>query len=181
MQFKGYVESIYGCHSKIKSMGNIYTDIVEDIEIRPEKSKLVLKWTVRLSVGLIILAFAWGQLKVLRLNRIAEFEQSLDANTKAVTTLKEDMTEGFKEVNSRIDKVYDDGYKAFDDYQRYNKKQLELIIDYGSTSKDLLKRMLDLNSTENTRSVESQLNQAKSMNKATVKSDSVSIRVQPIK
>ena len=105
-------------------------------------------------------------------------EKSIGDGAKATTELKDQMLINFKLVNDRIDKVYTDGSKAFDDFQQYNNKQLGIIIDYGSSNKDLLKRMLEINTIEKTKSVENQLEQAKRTNPT---HDSVNIIVRPVK
>jgi len=144
-------------------MGNIFSDITEDIELKPTKSKKIIKWLVRIAVALIVLAFGYGQYKVIRLNKMAEIEkatielkQQIETNTKA-------MTEGLESVNKRIDKVYDDGIREFNSFQDFNKKQLIMIIDYGQTNKSLLKQMLELNSIEKSESVENNLEKAKTL------------------
>lgn len=161
-------------------MGNIFSDITEDIELKPTKSKKVIKWVVRIAVALIVLAFGYGQYKVIRLNKMAEIEkatielkQQMESNTKA-------MTEGFKAVNSRIDKVYDDGLKQFNDFQEFNKKQFILVIDYGQTNKSLLKQILELNMTEKAKSVENSLEQQKTLPPVVVPKDSISIIIKPV-
>lgn len=135
-------------------MSNIITDIVDEIQIKPSKSKLVLKWVVRVALVLISGAFVVGQIKVSRQNKMNDFEKSLNNNTNATIELK-------REMKNRIDKVYADGYKAFDDFQQFNKKQLILVLDYGQINKELLKKILELNTIEKTKSVENQLEQAK--------------------
>lgn len=154
-------------------MSSIFSDIVEDVNVKPSKSKLVLKWVVRISVTLISVAFVFGQIKMGHLNRLDDIEKSLQENIKATNELKQEMIDGFDNITIRIDGVYDDGYDAFNDYQEYQKKQLNLIIDYGQTNKDLLKRMLELNTIEKNREVESELKQAKRNN--------LSIAIKPIK
>lgn len=141
---------------------NILNDIVDEVTLKPSKTKLVLKWVLSISGTLILLAFTFGQFRSSYFGRLDKFEKSLDNNTKATIELKQDMNAGFDKVNARIDKVYDDGYKEFDAFQQYNSKQLGLIIDYGSSQKDLLKRMLEVNTMEKSKSVESNLQQAKS-------------------
>ena len=161
-------------------MGNIFEDITQDIEIKPTKSKLVIKWVVRLAILVASLAFAYGQYKVLKAEKMKEIEKVLIDNTNAINNLKSEMNVGFEKVNGRIDKVYDDGIKEFNSFQEYNKKQLILVIDYGQTNKNLLKQMLDVNAMEKSRAVETQLNQAKTPLKATtsLKNDSLSIFVK---
>ena len=161
-------------------MGNIFTDVVDDINLKPTKSKLILKWVIRIAIILIMGAFAYGQIKVLRLNKMAEIEKAILEQTKATNELKKEMSDGFEKVNGRIDKVYDDGIKSFNDHQLFTKKQLELVIDYGQTNKSLLKQMLDLNVTENNRTVENNLEQAKILPPVVVPRDTVSITIKKL-
>ena len=161
-------------------MSNIFSEITDDINIKPDKSKKVLKWVIRIAVFLISAAFVLGQIKIKSLNKISNFEKSLQDNTKATTELKEEMKDGFKAVNGRIDKVYDDGLKTFNDFQEYNKKQLVLIIDYGQTNKGMLKEILDVNSLEKSKSIENQIERAKTLPPVVVPKDSFNIIVTPI-
>lgn len=156
-------------------MGNIFTDIVEEVQVKPSHSKTILKWTVRIAVILIGAAFTYGQIKSTRLNRLDDIQQGLDENATAVTTLSDRMNTGINRLDSRIDRVYVDGYKAFADFQEYNKKQLGMIIDYSGSNKEMLKRMLEIVTMEETKRVETELEQAK------VARDTLSIKITPIK
>lgn len=141
-------------------MRNIINDIVEDIDIKPNKTKIVFRWVLTIAVMLIGLAFAFGQFKSSFFNRMDEFETSLMKNTEAIEVLGKTSVVGFEQVNTRIDKVYDDGLKMSKEFQENNIQQLELIIDYGSSNKDMLKRMLRINSLN----LETQVNRAKNEN-----------------
>lgn len=156
-------------------MGNIFSDIVEEVQVKPSHSKTILKWTVRIAIILIGAAFTYGQIKSSRLNRLDNIEDGINANADAIIDLGDKVNVGLNHLDSRIDKVYVDGYKAFADFQDYNKKQLGMIIDYSGSNKEMLKRMLDLISTEETKKVENQLEQAKA-NK-----DTLTIKVTPLK
>jgi predicted RND superfamily exporter protein len=161
-------------------MSNIFSEITEDIELKPTKSKKVIKWVVRIAVLLICGAFVLGQFKIKSLNKITNIEKSLQENTKAVVDLDKKTEEGFNVVNGRINKVYDDGLKAFTDFQEYNKKQLNLIIDYGQTNKSILKQILDINSLEKTKSIEGQIERAKTLPPVVVPKDSFNIIITPV-
>jgi hypothetical protein len=161
-------------------MSNIFSEITDDLNIKPDKSKKVLKWVIRIAVFLISAAFVLGQIKIKSLNKINNFEKSLQDNTKATTELKEEMKDGFKAVNLRIDKVYDDGLKTFTDFEIYNNKRLNMIIDFGQTNKNLLKQMLDVNSLEKSRSIENQIEQAKTLQPVVAPKDSFNIIIKPI-
>jgi hypothetical protein len=161
-------------------MRNIFSEITDDINIKPDKSKKVLKWVIRIAVFLITGAFVLGQIKINTLNKITNIEKSLQDNTQAVKDLRQETQAGFKTVNLRIDKVYDDGLKVFNDFQEYNKKQLGLIIDYGQTNKSILKQILDINSLEKSKSIESQIERAKTLPPVVAPKDSFNIIVEPI-
>ena len=156
-------------------MGNIFSDIVEEAQIKPSYSKTVLKWTVRIAIILIGAAFTYGQLKSTRLNRLDDIENGVTSNSNAIITLTDKVNDGLNSLDTRIDRVYVDGFKAFSDFQDYNKKQLGMIIDYSGSNKEMLKRMLDIVTTEETKRVETELEQAKAAK------DSLSIKVTPIK
>lgn len=138
-------------------MGNILADIVEEIDIKPNKSKLILKWVIGISGSLIVTAFLVGQLKVKHINRLDRIETNL-------VEMKVENRNGFNAVNARIDKVYDDGLFMFNEFQKNNSKQLELIIDYGDSNGDMLKRMLEINRIN----FQSQIEKAKNENVAPV-------------
>ena len=142
-------------------MGNIINDIVEDVNIRPNKTKIVFRWILIVAVTLIGLAFAFGQFKSSFFNRMDGFEGKLNEQTIKVEQMQTQITTGFNNVDIKIDKVYTDGFTAFEEYHNFNKEQLLLVLDYGQINKDLLKRMLELNAQEETRKVDTQLEQTK--------------------
>jgi hypothetical protein len=159
-------------------MSELAKDIVEVIDIKPNKTKVIIKWIITISLSLITMAFVFGQFKSSFFNRLDRIEKSMNDGTKATTELKDEMKYSFTQVNARIDKVYTDGSKVFDDFQQYNNKQLGIIIDYGSSNKDLLKRMLEVNTIEKTQNVQNELEQAKKTNPTY---DSARIIIRPIK
>lgn len=142
-------------------MGNIFEDMVEEMPIKASKAKTVRTWIVRIAVILIGVAFIAGQIKIKSLNKVNNFEKSLQDNTQAIQDLNKKVDDGFKATNSRINKVYDDGNKIFTDYVTFNKEQLKAVVDYGASNKEMLKRMLDLNVLEKSKTVENQVQQAK--------------------
>jgi len=157
-------------------MSNIVADIVEDIQIKPSKLKLVLKWVISLSVSAVVVAFTFGQVKATRLNKLDYYEKVINENTAAMVDLRAEMKVGFQEVNARIDKVYDDGFRAFTDFQELNNKQLGMIIDYGKSDKEMLKRMLEITSMEKTQAIETQVEQAKNTKSTTLPESQIVIR-----
>ena len=145
-------------------MGNIINDIVDEVEIKPHKSKLIIKWIISISISLIMAAFIFGQLKSSYVHRIDNIENSLNSNTLAIKQLGNKLDSNFSVINGRINKIYDDGLTAFNTYQEYNKKQLGLIIDYGSTNKDLLKRMLEINAMQSDINLKANIESSKNKN-----------------
>ncbi len=142
-------------------MSNILVDIVDDVQLKPSKMKLLLKWVIGVASTAVIVSFTFGQINANRLNKLNSLENLLDANTAAMVDLRAEMKAGFEEVNARINKVYDDNYKALADFQVFNNKQLGLIIDYSKTNKDLLKNVLELNSMQQMKQLETGIEQAK--------------------
>jgi len=142
-------------------MSDFIEDVVDSV-IKPKNSKLFIKWLIRGSIVLITFAFIFGQIKIAHLNRLNSIEKSVNENIKATNELRKEIKSSINEVNSSIDKIYEDGSKIFENYQKHNKKQLELIIDYGSTNKELLKKVLEINESENIGFVEKQIIDAKS-------------------
>jgi len=142
-------------------MGNILNDIVEEIDVKPNKTKLILKWVLRIGGTLIGAAFVFGQIKMGHLNRLDGMEAELLKQGNTLTEIKAENQLNFDATNARIDKVYSDGVILFNDYQEYNGKQLELIIDFGQENKDMLKRMLEINALEKKQNVAMQAEQAK--------------------
>ena len=134
-------------------MGSILADIVEEIDVKPNKTKLILKWVIGISGSLIATAFLIGQLKTKHINRLDRIETNQ-------LEMKVENRNGFNAVNARIDKVYDDGLVMFNEFKKNNNQQLNLIIDYGDDNKDMLKRMLEIN----TLNLESQIERAKNQN-----------------
>jgi len=166
-------------------MSDIIKDIVEDIDenlnLKPKMSRIVLKWVIRIGIILICGAFVIGQIKSNHINKLDKIQKSVDDNTLAINNLNQQMITGFNNTNLRINNVYDDAYGAFNDFQIYNKKQLEIIVKYGQTNKELVLEMLDANSTENTKNVKINLQQKKEENIETnphVKKN-ISIGVRP--
>lgn len=113
-------------------------DIVDEIEVKPNRYKLILKWVIAVSGSLIATAFLVGQLKTKYVNRLDRIESNQ-------LEMKVENRKGFTDVNARIDKIYGDGLFMFNEFQKNNNQQLNLIIDYGDDNKEMLKRMLEIN------------------------------------
>ena len=106
-------------------MGNIVNDIVDEVNIKPNKTKQIIKIVVSVACSLIVLAFAFGQFKSSFFNRMDSLEEKVDKQTIAVEQLSTDMNAGFDAVDTKIDKIYSDGLTIFNNFQEYNDAQLE--------------------------------------------------------
>lgn len=142
-------------------MGNIVNDIVEDINIKPNKIKLVLKWIISITGSLIVLAFTFGQFKSSFFNRMDKFEETLTENATSITNLDTKMNIDFKNIDIRIDKIYTDGLLIFNNFQDYNNAQLGLIIDYSNDNKNMLKRMLEISAIKQQQEIKTHVEIAK--------------------
>ena len=89
-------------------MGSILADIVDEIDVKPNKTKLILKWVVGISGSLIATAFLLGQLRTKHINRLDRIETNQ-------LEMKVENRNGFNAVNARIDKGYDDGFVIFNE------------------------------------------------------------------
>jgi len=85
---------------------SILEDIVEEVEIKPEKSKSIVRWIVRISVMLIGVAFIFGEIKIKVLNKVDNFQSSLDANTNAVINTRKEFREAINKEDERIQTLY---------------------------------------------------------------------------
>jgi hypothetical protein len=133
---------------------NIFDGITDGIDLKPNKLKLILKWGINFAPAIIYGAFTIGQVKMNSADSIKELNKSLIENTQTIKELKIEVANQNTKTNLRIDKIYETGYDAFADYQDYNKKQLNLIIDYGQSNKELLKKMLEVNDIEKNKNIE---------------------------
>jgi hypothetical protein len=136
---------------------------------------------VSVSLTLITAAFVFGQFKASFFNRLDGIENTMKEQTKATDELKVEINAGFTQLNSRVDKVYTDGYEAFDDFQQYNKNLLIMIIDNVGSNKTLLKQMLEITTMEKTKGIENELEQAKRTIPKTNDSIPINIVVKPVK
>ena len=141
---------------------NLVNDIVQQIvDEKPQKSKIIIKWLIRVSIFLVGVAFTYGQYKMGQLNKLGEIQKNMEAlqietkkNTEAINNLQINFDTELKNMKN-------EGYDWFLDYQKYTKNQFELIIDYGSTNKDLLKRMIEINAQEKSQDLKTKLEQSK--------------------
>lgn len=95
-------------------MSNILDDIVEDVVIKPSKTKIIIKWILRIAVFAIIAAFIIGQFKVTAINKINDIEKTGVDNKNAINELEKDIDSRFDKIdnkindnNKRIDIIYE--------------------------------------------------------------------------
>ena len=66
-------------------MSNIVNDIFDEIDVKTNKSKLILKWVLGVSGSLIMAAFLFGQFKMRHLNRLDSMEAEMVKQTKMIS------------------------------------------------------------------------------------------------
>ena len=135
--------------------------ILEDIEFKGNKANILLKWVIGLAGSAIVGAFVIGQIKMTRLNKLDDIEALALQGIEATAKLEAKVDANAEKTDAKIDKLYEDGFEAFEEYREFNNEQFKLIIDYGATNKDLLKRMLDLNSQEKSKQIGNGLQESK--------------------
>jgi hypothetical protein len=135
--------------------------ILNDIEFKGNKTNILLKWVVGVAGSAVVGAFVVGQLKMTRLNKLDDIEALAKQGVEETAKLRTDMERGFENQNKKIDNIYIDGMEAFEEYRLFNNDQLKLIIDYGEDNKELLKKMLEMNSREKAQDIENDLNKSK--------------------
>lgn len=118
-------------------MSDILDDIVDEIEVKPNNSKSILKWVAGASLTLITLAYTAGKINSNFFGKLEKLEKIDTENS-----VKIDLT------NKRIDKVYDDVNNELIIFKDYENRQHYLIIDYGDSNKELLKKVLFNNATQ---------------------------------
>lgn len=115
-------------------------------------SKTVIGWIAGGAISFVNIVFYFGVSKANSANTtnndIKELKELTIQNHNDMVELKKTFTDFTASVNGKFNKVYDDEYNRWNDYQSYSKKQFELIIEYGSTNKKLMKDMLDMNHTD---------------------------------
>jgi archaellum component FlaF (FlaF/FlaG flagellin family) len=138
---------------------NLVKDIVNDVHIKPSRTKVVLRWVVTASLMLIAAAFIVGQFKTSYVNKIKILEEQIRKNQEAYDKLHQEMHVYINETNQKIDKIYVDAYEFFSEFNRFRNDQIKLILDNSTIpNKEMLKRMLDLNTRENMRKLEMEFN-----------------------
>lgn len=115
-------------------------------------SKTVIGWIAGGAISFVNIVFYFGVSKANTDNAInndiKDLKELTIQNHNDMAELKKTFTDFTTSVNNKFNKMYDDEYNRWNDYQVYSKKQFELIIDYGSSNKKLMKDMLDMNHTD---------------------------------
>jgi len=143
-------------------MGNILVDIINNINIKPNKFKLVIGWVVSVATSLIILAFMFGGFKSSYYNKVNEIDEKIDNNRIEISNIKKEMDNRSNIIDRKFEKVYDDGLLYFNDLKNYDDKQHKLIIEYGNNdNNDILKEMLEMNKSEITKDLYFQIDKSK--------------------
>ncbi|MFW6219900.1 MAG: hypothetical protein ACOC33_03590 [bacterium] len=136
----------------------VFTDILNNIDFKGNKANITIKVIIAISLFLISGAFFIGQFKTRHLDKLNDIEnlakQSLNKNIQ----LEKKFDSSIKALENKIDNVYIDGFKAFDEYRELNDKQLKMIIEYGDDNKELLKELIDIKSQEGSQKIKNNIN-----------------------
>jgi hypothetical protein len=127
------------------------SEFFQDIEINPKKSKNIIKWIVYISLFLIMGAFTTGQILTNKINKLNKIETQVSSIDKKITILSIKTDSAFKSVDKKFQDGYSNGLDIMDNYQEHVQSQLELLVDYGSENKELLKSALKLRESDNER------------------------------
>lgn len=90
---------------------DIVDDLMEDVEIKPNKSKLIIKWTVRISIIAIVAAFVIGQFRITYLNKFTNIESNIIQLEKTDLRLESKDNEIEKKVDNLETEVKKNGEK----------------------------------------------------------------------
>lgn len=129
--------------------------------------KTILKWVIGSFVTVAVGAYGYGQFKTNKSYKEKELRNAIIETNMKIDELQKTTNTGFNILNKKVEKIYEDGYDAFADYQKFNKKQLEIIVDYGQTNKDLVKKMLDFSMNEKISQMENYVELSKKTNVTT--------------
>lgn len=144
-------------------------NIFNDIEFKNDKNTTIIKWIVSVALFAIVTAFMIGQIKTKFFERVNDIEILARQNKNSINKLRNNIKLDVKQINKQIDKIYNIGIQEFEEYRIFNSQQLEMVIEFGqndeNANKELLKKILKLNSKENAKRIESQINLLKSTNK----------------
>lgn len=126
-------------------------EFFEDIEVNPKKSKKIIKWIVYLSLFLIMGAFTTGQILTNKTNKLNSIEFQVKSVDSKISKLNIKTDSGFKAIDKKLEDGYKNGLIIMNSYQDHVQGQLELLVDYGSENKELLKSALKLRENDNER------------------------------
>lgn len=84
-------------------MSDILNDIIDDVVIKPNKTKIIIKWILRIAIFAIVAAFIIGQFKVTTINKINEIEKNGIDNKNAILDLENEMKNRFDKVDDKIE------------------------------------------------------------------------------
>lgn len=155
-----------------------FLDFFNDIQFKGNKANILLKWVIGIAGTAVVGAFIVGQLKMRHLNKLDNIEKIAIEGILKTEQLEKKMEIGFEEQDAKLDKIYDDGIDAFEEYRQFNNEQLKLIIDHGDESKELLKKMLEINSKEKAIQIENNLQKSKRENPDTTPNPELKINVR---
>lgn len=134
-------------------------ELFDNIEFKGNSAKIILRWFIGIIGFLLISAFLAGQIKTNFINNLKKIEKNTNKNYVLIKQNQKLIREQnktfniitntqYNDLDNRINKIYFDGIDALNEYKNYSNKQLKLIIDYSQNNKELLKKVIDMNSEE---------------------------------
>ncbi len=128
----------------------------KNITVNPVMLKIITEWGFSILIAIGGVSYSWA---VHKSNKIANDVQDLK-NT--IISYHQENIDNFEYFNDQINKMYDKGYKLYDDNQKYEQRQYNLLIDYGTTNKNLLKQILQDNQQQKNQEVQEYVDRSKS-------------------
>lgn len=135
--------------------------LFENIEFKGGAAKVALKVIVSMLGVAVAGAFMIGQLKMQKLNKLDEIETLAKKSIEKTEALETKFQNEFNKQNAEIEKIYTVGFKSFEEYSDFNKRQLQLILKYGNKNQDMLSEILELNIQEQKRQLQNEIEKSK--------------------
>lgn len=135
-----------------------FNELLNNIEFKGGMSNVIIKTIIGIAGTAVVGSFVIGQLRIKHLDKLDDIEKLTKKNLEKTIKLEKKINK----IDAKIGNVYVDGYEMFDEYRRFNKKQLHLIIDFNNENTDLLKKIIEINSNEKAIDFKSNINKKKS-------------------
>lgn len=148
--------------STYSHMNNFFTNFLKNknIAVNPVMLKIIFEWGFSLFIAIGGGAYAWGVHKSNKNND--KIEQKIENLQATVISYHQDDVVNYQNLKSSIKKVYNDGYELYNNNQKFEQRQFNLLIDYGTSNKSLLKQILKDNQEQKNEDVLNYVERSKS-------------------